>query len=294
MWGQGFFKSHLHPRPIISLDPAIGTLSHNLAFSFIKHTGFGRYLIGNFFNISWRSSSLLRIPMIRNFMQLYTLSLFSLILGPNLSNFILSMNLSSTHKSPQDNSFSEIHMAVEEAVIPTKPLRSPSVFLSPFPSYCSPTDGRFQDMGPNAKKKWYLCLSSPPCQHAASLESRNSVSKPWCRVSQHDIFITGYWLPLGLFPDFIQHLEQGKLTLMLFNLHKTTICWRVQLSIDGKGRCFPLSDTLPNMAQWSWFNPRAIWPYLLGWGSTALWHCLILSCSIWRIYRRASWSTGGW
>ena len=52
---QGFFKSHLHPRQIISLDPAIGTLSHNLAFSFIKHTGFWRYLIGNFFNISWRS-----------------------------------------------------------------------------------------------------------------------------------------------------------------------------------------------------------------------------------------------
>ncbi|KAI4590226.1 hypothetical protein MJG53_001275, partial [Ovis ammon polii x Ovis aries] len=47
---------------------------------------------------------------------------------------------SSTYKSPQDNSFSEIHMAVEEVVIPTKPLLSPSVFLSPFPTYCSPID----------------------------------------------------------------------------------------------------------------------------------------------------------
>lgn len=222
VWGQGFFKPHLHPRQIISLDPSIVTLSHNLAFSFIKHTGFWRYLIGNFFNISYS------IPVIWNHMQLYTLSLFSLILGPNLSNFILSMNPSSTCKSPQDNSFSEIHMAVEEVVIPTKPLLSPSVFLSPFPTYCSPIDGRFQDMGSNAKKNWYLCLSSPPCQHAASLESRNSVSKPWCRVSLHGIFISGYWLSLGLFPDFIQHLEQGKLTLMLFGLHKATVCWRVQ------------------------------------------------------------------
>ena len=176
-------------------------------------------------------------------MQLYTLSLLSVILGPYLSNFILSMNPSSTHKSPQDNAFSEIHMAVEEVVIP-KSLLSPSAFLTPFPSYCSPIDGRFQDMGPNAKKKWYLFLPCPPYQQAASLESRNIVNKPWWRVSQHGIFVTGYWLSLGLFPDFIQHLEQGKLTLKLFGLHKATVCWRVLLSIDEKGQYFPLSDTL--------------------------------------------------
>lgn len=69
----------------------------------------------------------------------------------------------------------------------------------------------FQDMGSNARKfSIFQWLSSPPCQHAASLESKNSVSKPWCRVSQHGIFISGYRLSLGLFPDFIQHLEQGK------------------------------------------------------------------------------------
>ena len=189
------------------------------------------------------------------------------------------MNPSSTHKSPQDNAFSEIHMAVEEVVIPTKSLLSPSAFLSPFPSYCSPIDGRFQDMGPNAKKKWFLCLPCPPCQQAASLESRNTVNKPWWRVSQHGIVVIGCWLSLGLFPDFIQHLEQGKPTLKLFGLHKATVCWRVLLSIDEKGQYFPLSWHPSQHGAVELHQPQSNLALPIGMGVHCLlgcWHCLLL------------------
>lgn len=54
--------------------------------------------------------------------------------------------------------------------------------------FFSPTDGRFQGMGPDTPK-WPLCLSgpSPLCASqlpSCSLESRNPVTKVPCRVSQ--------------------------------------------------------------------------------------------------------------
>ena len=87
IWGRAFSSHMSHARWVISLGPTVGTLPHSLAFSFIKHAGYWRYPIGNFFNIPWRSSSFPWIPTTWNLIQFYTVIPILPHIGPTPVKF---------------------------------------------------------------------------------------------------------------------------------------------------------------------------------------------------------------
>lgn len=121
----------------------------------------------------------------------------------------------------------------------------PSVFFSPFLSH------RWQILGhgPKYSEKVASVSVGPLLPLRAStlpfcsLESRNPVTKAWCRVSQSGS-------PWAASQPSSQCLEQRKPTVMLSGLGKATVSWKAWLSMDGRGRYFPFPVMLPSVAPW--------------------------------------------